>query len=133
MEKMTSSDICNNVLILGESEEFKNKLIVPLDSDKSIIEIGEWKFDFSPIKSGNNGYLYASKIRKNDFEVSLVNSSEQADLGKVNFVVFSDDVNSVVEFFRDFNTLFPQNKAANGSMRIFDTDIVTQLYKVEFF
>jgi hypothetical protein len=121
MSSHTYSDICTNVVYIGETEVFKYSS-EDLETEVLKVAIGHgWFLKEVSVDAGRKKELIVDKFAKDDFTIYALNSSEYAMVGNEWWVMFSDNKSSVEEFLKDFSA-----ELGNESFEIEDMDSVQQ-------
>ena len=111
MGSSTTSDICKNVLQLGDKNEIINVIEEFYetyefdDTFKSVPFLRGWKIYDYDEKIGQNNRLHSLRLTKGEHKVFMINSSEYSSVGEHWYEITSDNRDSVVEFRKDFDDL----------------------------
>jgi hypothetical protein len=121
MSSHTYSDICTNVVYLGETKVFEySSNSEDLETEK--VDIGHgWFLKEVAIDAGKKNNLIVDKFTKDDFVIYALNSSEYAMVCEEWWVMFADNKSSVEEFLKDF-----ASELGNQVFEIEDMDAVQQ-------
>lgn len=119
----TYTDICRNVLTIGEAEFLQNyfQTIWENEQDESddpdndylnYSTIKDWRLNGEAVDVGKKKKLMAAELVKNDKILYAINTSEYESVGECWYVVFSDDKTAVEEFLKDFYTEIQTERGA---------------------
>jgi hypothetical protein len=102
----TSSDICQNVLVIGEAafviDYFETNLHNHDEKLKKWSTLGQWTIKKRGVESGKKKRLYADVFEKEGKSIRIINTSPYEMVDEHWYCVFSDDRSAVEEFLNDF-------------------------------
>jgi hypothetical protein len=94
MGRSNKSDICKNVV-----RTYNNIGLDEIIND----QINGWKLMDSAAEVGKKKRLYGYELQKNDMIVFVVNESPYSDVCEYEDTIFSDNLQAVKEFLKDFS------------------------------